>query len=983
MRLAGLVLVLWAAASAARADSIADESDFRFHRAANLYREGKVEEALSEFLASNRLVRNRNVIFNIARCFEQLQHFNEAYRWYNEIWNDEMPEADRRDLQDALKRLRPSLALLQVESDPPGATVFVDRKDLGARGQTPVALAMPKGVITVMVELAGYRPYRQQLNMVIGRVASVRPALERIYGAVEVEGEPREFEVHVDQGPPLQLEKNRAKVVPGRHILTISAPGHAEEQLAVDVPAEGVTPVKFKLLPLPPPAGALVVRANLDGALVRVDGKEAGFTPGVIEHVAVGRHQVQFSAEGREPVVEELDVAKDERRFVDVKLRYALPRVVAAEKEQTLASDAPASITIITADEIRGFGYTTLADALQAVRGLYTTYDRDYATLGVRGFSSPGVYNSRVLVLSDGHITNEASLGQGYVGHDFDADLSDVERIEVVRGPGSVLYGSAAFFAVVNVVHRTPNQGVHGEAGGLAGSLGENSGHVIASAGGENAYAWARASGMNMSGAAFFVNPGDASQVARDLDGEKAGHVDLRARAGDFTLAASYNDRKKTLPTGAYQTIFGAPGTVTHDRRGFVEAAFSHQFDSGLAVDARASWDEERYNGTWQYVGTDLGVLGSDSSAEDWGTAELRVRLPEFLGHRIFVGGEFQDRWKIDLTAYVPPASDGSAPASSWANFGQDNIGLAPRSELELSGYIGDDWRIARRVQLDAAVRIDRYHDFYPAGAQNALDPDPAINPRFALLLQPYDAGHSKILVGRAYRFPGFYERYFQDGCASQCPPQAPGLIPEAVWSGEIEHAHQFSDEVSVTLSGYVSEMQHLIRIGAPPGYSSDISQYQNRPFPVHAAGGEIEVRWQAGPGWILSGWYGYSLVREDSGRWFTGAAVANSPQHTGAFRALYPLIPGALSVSTELVYGGARQSFAAAGETPALIGEALIWNAGLSGEYSRFGVRYGAFVYDLLDQRPLLPAGPEIAFPNHAIPQYGRTLRLQFAASF
>src|SRR5436190_19314209 len=104
---AALILAL---SFAVRADSIADEADFRFHRAANLYREGKVEEALSEFLASNRLVRNRNVIFNIARSFEQMKRYNEAYRWYGEIWNDEMPEADRRDLQEAVKRLRPSLA---------------------------------------------------------------------------------------------------------------------------------------------------------------------------------------------------------------------------------------------------------------------------------------------------------------------------------------------------------------------------------------------------------------------------------------------------------------------------------------------------------------------------------------------------------------------------------------------------------------------------------------------------------------------------------------------------------------------------------------------------------------------------------------------------------------------------------------------------------------------------------------------------------
>src|SRR5258708_22853261 len=103
MRSAAAALLL--VGLAARADSIADEADFRFHRAANLYRQGKVEEALSEFLASNRLVRNRNVLFNIARSFEQLGRYNEAYPWYTEILGDEMPEGDRKDLLDAFTRL--------------------------------------------------------------------------------------------------------------------------------------------------------------------------------------------------------------------------------------------------------------------------------------------------------------------------------------------------------------------------------------------------------------------------------------------------------------------------------------------------------------------------------------------------------------------------------------------------------------------------------------------------------------------------------------------------------------------------------------------------------------------------------------------------------------------------------------------------------------------------------------------------------------
>src|SRR5204863_6104328 len=125
-----LIVILALLSAPVRADSVADEADFRFRRGAKLYTEGHIEDALSEFLASNRLVANRNVAFNIARCFEQLKRYNEAYRWYVEISAEEMPEADKKQVRDALERLRPQLALVQIETEPPGATVYVDRKNL-------------------------------------------------------------------------------------------------------------------------------------------------------------------------------------------------------------------------------------------------------------------------------------------------------------------------------------------------------------------------------------------------------------------------------------------------------------------------------------------------------------------------------------------------------------------------------------------------------------------------------------------------------------------------------------------------------------------------------------------------------------------------------------------------------------------------------------------------------------------------------------
>jgi outer membrane receptor for ferrienterochelin and colicins len=965
MRARGVLAAALLCASAALADSVGDEADFRFRRGVRLYEEGRVEDALGEFLASNRLVRNRNVILDVARCFERLGMVNEAYRWYSDVLADALPDRDRRDIERALLRLRPRLALVAIESDPAGATIYLDRRDLGARGTTPATLAVPPGKSVVILELDQHQPDQVAFEATVGKEARVHATLEPLYGVLDVRGEPAAFELRVDrsEAEPLLTGNGRAHLPPGRHVLHLSAPGHAAQQLAVEVPPVDVLPVRFQLLRLPPPAATLVVRANVDAALVRVDGREMGFTPAVLE-IPVGAHTVEVSAEGREPLVRALRIGAGERSSIDAALPYAHPRVVAAEKSLTRAADAPASVTIVSGDELRAFGYSTLSEALRAVRGFYGSNDRDYESLGARGFSIPGTYNNHVLVLSDGHVTNDALVGQGAVGRDFDADLSDVERIEVVRGPGSVLYGSAAFFAVVNVVHRTPPLGLHGEAAGRVGTLGENSGAVVGSYGAERGYVVVRGSGADLAGEPVFASPaaiGPAQGFAANLDRERAGHLDLRARANDVSLFASYNWRRKVIPTGAFDTAFGAGGTSTLDERGFVEARLDHTFDSGLAVDARASYDGERYHGDWNYRA--IGP-GTDASYENWVSTELRVRSPPVLGHRLFAGGEAQDRYRVQLLSATPGKP-------TFANGGATGV---PDSERIFSAYAGDDWRIHRRLLLDAAVRIDDYADSFGT----------VVNPRIALIATPYDSGTTKLIFGRAFRAPGLYERYFNDGGATQIA--ATGLLPERITTLDVEHTHEMADGLSLLGAAYFSRMENLVEVAtvAVNQDGSAVSQYRNRKGPVHGAGVEIELRWQAAPGVLLQGWYAYSVARDDSGTsLFGGVAVPNSPEHAGALRALHPIVSQILSASIELIYGGARHTVTDTVEPDRLVGESLLCNVGLSGEYARWHLRYGAWVFNLLDERISVPGGPEIPFPGHAVPQVGRTLRLQAAASF
>ena len=112
---------------------------------------------------------------------------------------DDLPETERKEIVAGLKRLAPQLALLRVETAPPGATVYVDRKDLGGRGQTPLTLALPAGKVSAMIELEGHRPATSVAKLVVGGLSLVKLELERIYGRLDVDGSPGNYELRLDR----------------------------------------------------------------------------------------------------------------------------------------------------------------------------------------------------------------------------------------------------------------------------------------------------------------------------------------------------------------------------------------------------------------------------------------------------------------------------------------------------------------------------------------------------------------------------------------------------------------------------------------------------------------------------------------------------------------------------------------------------------------------------------------------------------------
>jgi outer membrane cobalamin receptor len=130
----------------------------------------------------------------------------------------------------------------------------------------------------------------------------------------------------------------------------------------------------------------------------------------------------------------------------------AIKVVESASKYSQSPEDAPSSVSIITSKEIEIYGYKTLVELLNSQVGFYISNDRNYNYLGVRGFSRQSDYNNRILLLIDGHRINEYVYDGALLGTQLGLSLDNFEKVEIIRGPGSALYGTSAMFAVINLI---------------------------------------------------------------------------------------------------------------------------------------------------------------------------------------------------------------------------------------------------------------------------------------------------------------------------------------------------------------------------------------------------------------------------------------------------------------------------------------------------------------------------------------------------
>jgi iron complex outermembrane receptor protein len=258
--------------------------------------------------------------------------------------------------------------------------------------------------------------------------------------------------------------------------------------------------------------------------------------------------------------------------------------VYSASKYLQSSAEAPASVTIITSDDIRKYGFQSLAEILQSVRGFYVTYDRNYSYAGIRGFGRTGDYNTRVLLLIDGHRLNDDVYDEALLGTEFPLDVDLIDRVEVIRGPSSSLYGSNAYFGVVNVITRRARDVGGAEASTDLGSFGTYKGRLTyghrfkKGLSAVLSTSFYRSQGQRRLFFSEFDNPATNNGIAENADGDRFGQVFGSAAYRGFTLQGVYGSRRKQIPTASFGTVFDDPRTRTSDQEGYLDLQYDHTF---------------------------------------------------------------------------------------------------------------------------------------------------------------------------------------------------------------------------------------------------------------------------------------------------------------------------------------------------------------------------------------------------------------------
>jgi len=593
---------------------------------------------------------------------------------------------------------------------------------------------------------------------------------------------------------------------------------------------------------------------------------------------------------------DELALAYGDKSFVSI----------ATGSRQPIAR-APSVASVITAEDIQSIGAADLDEVLETVPGLHVSrspigYNPIYT---IRGISTQ--YNPQVLMLVNGIPITGAYFGdrsQIWGG----MPVENIARIEVIRGPGSALYGADAFAGVINIITKTAADIDGTQLGLRAGSF--NSGDAWLQYGG-NAHGFDTAGYLRvghtdgqhqtiaadvLSGTPFSLAPGPVSVGHDAIDGR----IDLSREK--WRLRAGFQQRSNG-GSGA-----GAASALDPTGRSFgqrINSDLTYQdanFAPNLDVTAQASflYITEQSDLTLFPPGINFGlgafpngVIGNPYKWERHLRANVSAIYSGLRMHklRFGVGTQNDDLYKTRESrnynlVNIPGVGNFPAPLSTGlTDMTAADIFLTPHSRRVNYVYAQDEWNFTRDWYLTAGVRNDQYSDF-----------GSTTNPRLALVWDTAYNLTSKLLYGQAFRPPSFAELYNINNPVAQGNPN---LKPETNQSVELAFAWQATSSLQANLNLFHYQMKDILRFVQNP----DASYTAQNAGRQHGQGMEVELVWDAAANLRLSGNYALQHSIDET----TNQDAGNAPRNHVYARADWRFMPR-WNVNTQLNYVADRK---------------------------------------------------------------------------
>ncbi len=642
---------------------------------------------------------------------------------------------------------------------------------------------------------------------------------------------------------------------------------------------------------------------------------------------------------------------------------------------------APAVTSVITAEQIAKMGSTDLDQVLETVPGLHVSaqpggYNSIYE---IRGIYSD--FNPQVLLLINGMpLTNVFFGNRGQVWGGM--PVQNIARVEVIRGPGSALYGADAFAGVINIITKTAADIDGFRIGGRAGNYDTYSG-------------WLQYGGSY-----------------NDLDiafSFQSGQTDGQKRSIDFDAQS------------AFDTLFGtsaslAPGPVNTGRR-FIDASLDLSYQAwrmrlwyqkrehvgtgagaAEALDPFGEGNSTRFNADLTYRNSDSfenwdltaqlsffdvanrsdlalfppgsafpdskgelnrfpsGVIGNPDVFERHYRVDLSALYTGFYDHTVRLGAGYrlEDMYKIKESKNF--SQPGLFPEPLPSGRVTDVTQTAPFNtphKRHIAYFIAqDEWNFARDWTLTAGVRYDHYSDF--GGTWN---------PRVALVWQTAYNLTSKLLYGRAFRAPSFAEQF---NINNPVALGNPNLDPETIDSIELAFDYQPWRTFRTKLNLYGYFYQDIIRFVAAPDATRTAQNSGNQT----GYGLELETTWDVTETVRLDVNYAFQKSIDDS----LNSDVGFAPTHQVYARADWRFLPQ-WNLDAQLNWVGDRKR--AAGDGRSQVGDYTTIDLTLRGEELFHGLGLSLAIKNLLNSNTREPSTNALLIPGD-LPLNGRSYYLE-----